>query len=203
MLRKEILKKRFIITQQFSAETEQLFGAETQQQLADIEIRQALLNVEQEKEILLLRAQAAEQLSEAKNKELMLTAIHLAKRNEFLKSLALQIEPHASANSAEIQKLAATLLKSIASASGDEVRIFEQQFEKLHYQLIQKLHQRSHSLTPTEIKICVYTHLNLSLQETADLLFVSVETVKTHRRNIRKKLMLKKQEGLATFLSSL
>lgn len=44
------------------------------------------------------------------------------------------------------------------------------------------------ALTTTELKICVFLRMALSTKEIADLTFKSVATIKTHRRNIRKKL---------------
>ncbi|WP_138774447.1 LuxR C-terminal-related transcriptional regulator [Desulfohalovibrio reitneri] len=58
-------------------------------------------------------------------------------------------------------------------------------------------------LTPTEIEVCQYILTKKSTKEIADLLNSSLETIQTHRKNIRKKLDLKgKSTTLYSFLRS-
>ncbi len=63
--------------------------------------------------------------------------------------------------------------------------------------------RRAPKLTPTEIKICLLITCGLLSKEIAPLLCNSVETVNTHRKNIRRKLKLSSGENLVTFLNSL
>ncbi len=48
-------------------------------------------------------------------------------------------------------------------------------------------------LTPTELTVCQYIKANRSTSEVADLMRLSLETVQTHRKNIRRKLGLVRQ----------
>jgi DNA-binding CsgD family transcriptional regulator len=60
------------------------------------------------------------------------------------------------------------------------------------------------SLTPAEVRVATMIKNDLESQKIADKLFVSLHTVKTHRRNIRKKLNIKNaQINLANYLKSI
>lgn len=59
------------------------------------------------------------------------------------------------------------------------------------------------SLTPTEIKICQFIQSGRRNKEIADSLNLSIETIQSHRRNIRRKLSLRGREvNLFTFLQA-
>jgi DNA-binding CsgD family transcriptional regulator/PAS domain-containing protein len=61
----------------------------------------------------------------------------------------------------------------------------------------------SNSFTPSETKVAVMTKNGMKSQEIANHLNVSLETVKTHRKNIRKKLGIQNSEvNLLTYLSA-
>ncbi|MBF0550705.1 MAG: helix-turn-helix transcriptional regulator [Deltaproteobacteria bacterium] len=61
----------------------------------------------------------------------------------------------------------------------------------------------SFSLTQTELRIAMMIKNGLSSQQIAHQLFISLETVKTHRKNIRKKLKLcEDRVNLTSYLSS-
>ena len=58
-------------------------------------------------------------------------------------------------------------------------------------------------LTPTEMKICQFVQAGSSTKEIAEALNISIETIQTHRKNIRKKLGLRgRQVNLYTYLNS-
>lgn len=60
------------------------------------------------------------------------------------------------------------------------------------------------SLTDMEMRIATLIKDGLTSNKIADMLFLSIETVKTHRKNIRKKLSLKYSDAnLASYLKSI
>lgn len=63
--------------------------------------------------------------------------------------------------------------------------------------------QQFPDLTPMEMELCAMLIRKMSSQEIADELHVSVHTVHTHRRRIRKKLGLRRSDNLTTRLQSL
>ena len=64
--------------------------------------------------------------------------------------------------------------------------------------------EQLHRLTPSEMKISSMIKNGFSNRDIADKLNISLHTVKTHRRNIRKKLeLINLDVNLATYLKSL
>ena len=66
-----------------------------------------------------------------------------------------------------------------------------------------KLLNKASDLTATEIRICLLIASGLQSKEVAELLVNSVTTINTHRRHIRKKLLLTPGSNLATYFTSL
>lgn len=66
-----------------------------------------------------------------------------------------------------------------------------------------KLLNIASDLTATEIRICLLIASGLQSKEVAELLVNSVTTINTHRRHIRKKLLLTPGTNLATYFTSL
>jgi len=67
-----------------------------------------------------------------------------------------------------------------------------------------KIKKRNLKMTPREIEICNMIKANLTSKEISRFLNISLETVKTHRRNIRKKLKLSnKKSNLFAYLQQL
>lgn len=59
-----------------------------------------------------------------------------------------------------------------------------------------------YSLTFQEVKIILYIKEGLSSQQIADQLSISVSTVKTHRKNIMKKVCIKGKTAFTQFVFS-
>ena len=77
-------------------------------------------------------------------------------------------------------------LSALAGETGD-------QFEDLIFKL-----------TPREIEICRYIEAGKSTERIAELLAISTETIRTHRKNIRRKLSLRgKNTSLFSYLKHL
>ncbi len=82
--------------------------------------------------------------------------------------------------------------------------ILEESFKGLHHGISKRFLALKEALTPTEGKIVNYIQYGKTTKEIADLLCVSTKTIKTHRRNIRRKLGLQgKKQNLTSYLRSL
>lgn len=58
-------------------------------------------------------------------------------------------------------------------------------------------------LTPTEIDVCDYIRSGRSTSEIAELMYLSLDTIQTHRKNIRKKLgLVGRKVSLYSYLRS-
>lgn len=75
--------------------------------------------------------------------------------------------------------------------------------EKITSPFIDKIADTLSGLTPTELRICSKIRQGLGIKEIAGLETISPETVRTHRRNIRRKLGISNRKvNLATYLNS-
>jgi DNA-binding CsgD family transcriptional regulator/tetratricopeptide (TPR) repeat protein len=80
---------------------------------------------------------------------------------------------------------------------------FDAQFSSVHPEFKSKLQEKHPDLTRSETKICALSRMKLTSEEIGRLLCLSERTVQTHRLNIRKKLGLRTEQNLGTYLASL
>ncbi len=85
---------------------------------------------------------------------------------------------------------------------GDK-EVFGYYFEDQHKGFYEALKRCAPSLTNNDLRLCSLTRMRLSLKETAEILNLSVDAVKSGRYRIRKKLNLEADESLSDFLNSL
>ena len=89
--------------------------------------------------------------------------------------------------------------------SGDQNMLeeFETRFLGVHEKFFSKLNEIAPDLTPSEIRICALIKLNLSTKEIVNITNRTVGTIDNARSKIRKKLNLKEDENLQTFISQI
>lgn len=180
-------------------------GVERQQAAGAIELKYAMLAEQQEREILRLRAEKAEQQSQMKTRELNALALKLTQRNEALKSLRKIIEPYVKEGKGAAKSFAMDVQRSFESVvdMDAEWKQFQEQFERVHQDFTEMLRATCSELTATEVRICILIRLNLSSKQIAETLSLSPLTIKTHRANIRRKLGLEDQNNLTSFLMAI
>lgn len=76
---------------------------------------------------------------------------------------------------------------------------FKRYFEEVHTGFIEKLKEKHPDLSPNDLKICALTRLNLNIKESATILAITPESVKTARYRLRKKLHLEPNEELLSY----
>lgn len=77
---------------------------------------------------------------------------------------------------------------------------FEEVFNQIHDNFIQRLKASFPELTPRDIRLCAYLRMNLTTKEIAPLLGISVRGVEDTRYRIRKKLHLSPEANLTEFI---
>jgi tetratricopeptide (TPR) repeat protein/DNA-binding CsgD family transcriptional regulator len=190
---------------QFARIRNDLAGSEKQKSLAEFQARFDVALAEREREIYRLRAEALETEMRLKQNELAAMALNLVGKKELLDAMKKQLEQLGrdgeESGSSPIEKL----VREIESTqrSDGEWKMFEQQLDNLHQDFVRILSERFPTLTPTELKICSLTRINLQTKDIANLLFTSPRTVHAHKYNIRKKLKLASNMNLTTFLAGL
>lgn len=80
---------------------------------------------------------------------------------------------------------------------------FRSYFENVHPSFFRNLVDLCPDLTPAEIKLAAFLRLNLTSKEIASILFITPDSVKTGRNRLRRKLNLKIDQNLNTFIISL
>lgn len=77
---------------------------------------------------------------------------------------------------------------------------FEEIFNQLHDNFIQRLKTRFPELTPRDMRLCAYLRMNFNTKEIAPLLGISVRGVEDTRYRIRKKLQLPSDANITEFI---
>ncbi len=190
---------------QYTALREEILSTKKQESIANLELRHKLAQAERDRQILALESEKAAREVAGKTKELSAMAISITQRNAALMTLRNLARPFAESARGKTKQLAGAILDNIDNTVNNYAakQIFEEQFEGVFQDFVQKLKTRAPKLTPAEIKICVMIRLDLSTKQIAEALFIALETAKLHRKHIRKKLGLSPDQNLSSFLLGL
>lgn len=127
-----------------------------------------------------------------KQRELATSAMFLSQKNEILIDLDKKLERFAEGM--DIHQL--RKLKEIRHLIKDNLRVddswdsFKIHFEKVHPSFFNHLETEYPHLTLNDLKLCAYTHIGMANKEVAQLLHISVESVKKAKQRLKKKLNL-------------
>lgn len=80
---------------------------------------------------------------------------------------------------------------------------FKTYFEGVHPDFFSKLKKAHPELSAGELRLCALTRLNLNLKESAGLLSISPDSVKTARHRLRKKMKLGEDSSLLEYLMTI
>lgn len=80
---------------------------------------------------------------------------------------------------------------------------FRKSFESVHKEFFEKLKQINPDLTSNDLRICALIKINLRSNEIADLLGISIDSLRVARYRLRKKLTLGREDNLRNFILSL
>ena len=182
----------------------ELAGQERQKAIAELQVRFEVEQAAREREQLRARAAELESENERKQNELLSLALNLVQKDELLETLEAQLRELRLGGDRD-NGVVDRLLTEIDSnrAADANWKVFEQQLEVLHPDLIRRLSERYPTLTQTELKVCSLASINLSNKDIASMLYMSVRTAETHRLKIRRKLDLPKEASLKAFLAAL
>lgn len=183
----------------------EIAGQERQKAIAELHVRFEVDRATREREVLRARTRDLEAEMERKQSELTSLALNLVQKNELLDTLKSRMRKLGERSQMAPRKVVDNLITEIdANRSSDaNWKLFEQQLEIIHPDMQRRLSERFPSLTPTELKVCSLTAINLSNKDMASLLYMSIRTVESHRLSARRKLDLPKDANLKGFLASL
>jgi hypothetical protein len=190
-----------------------------QRNLAKLEREQLIAN--QEKELLLKESELAKQKLMAeqekmnivrenlettislKNSKVASNTVNLIYLNEILLTIREHIQQMEKNNDPKTNPSIINKINRIIEQElqGDHHwKEFEEIFNQLHSNFIQKLKSHFPELTPRDIRMCAYLRMNLNTKEIAPLLGISVRGVEDTRYRIRKKVNLSQEANLTEFI---
>ena len=187
-----ISRQRTKKSKQLSAKTQELLESAyelTQKDLENSELKQ----------------QELKRQLDFKNKELTSYALNFIKKNEVVEQLQSTIQNIKGSSSIEKEKLINDLNKIIRKnlSIDKDWEDFSRFFEDAHQGFYARLKSKHEGLSTNDLKICSLVRLNLNIKETANILGISPESVKTARYRLRKKLELDPKQEILTYLLSL
>ena len=156
---------------------------------------------------MLMLANSYKEMIEFKNRELASTALAILQNNEFniniINKLSHIIDVFGTKNN-ELYLMLDDINKEISQRiKGETWKNFETYFNNVHAGFISNLLGRFPNLSPAEIKLASLIRLQLSSKDIASIIFISVDSVKTARNRLRKKLNLSSEDNLTSYMVSL
>jgi tetratricopeptide (TPR) repeat protein len=177
----------------------QLHNAEKQVHLKDKQLAQVKLEKSQAKE------QELNKEIEYKSKQLTTHALNMMQKNKLLQELHLKVkeitrkvEPDIKP---ECRRLGVVLSRTMQAEKDWE--LFKNYFEDVNKGFYEKLYLINSELSPNDFKLCALIRLNMNIKETASVLNISPDSVKTARYRLRKKLNLEGETDLYEFISQI
>lgn len=159
------------------------------------------INTEKEKaenELLKLKSGQQELELDLKNREITSISLQLIAKNKLMSEISQILE-----NSKKSKTNIEADLKSILFQNQNQEKDWEQfreVFEKIHPGFFEKIKLEFPQLSTTDMRICAYIKIRMSLNEVASLLNISLQSLHTSRYRIRKKLNLASDQNLDDFI---
>ncbi len=134
---------------------------------------------------------------EARNQELVTSAMAIVKKNELLNIL----EQELNQTNPNVRSALRIIKENLEGNSDWE--FFQEAFNKADRDFLKKLKEAHPLLTPNDLKLCVYLRLNMSSKEIAPMLNISPQSVEIKRFRLRKKLGLDHEQNLTEYILNL
>ena len=155
-----------------------------------------LKDLENQKKLIRLKNDQLKNDIESKSRELAIATMSKLKQNEFLNGLKKELETIPKEPKAK--KLIKTINNKLSN--NDDWEYFEKAFDNADQAFFSKLRDKHSSLSKNDLKLCAYLRLNLSSKEIAPLLNISVHSVEIKRYRLRKKMNLKRKQGIVEYI---
>lgn len=165
------------------------------------QLEEQLLRIETEKSTL------TEEL-ELRSRELTTQTLNLLQKNALMEEVREMIAEilKSSTPSSQPQKVSYNRLIKLIDYSfslDKEWEDFKVYFEQVHQSFFVRLKEICPDLTSGELRLCALVKLNLNLKESATILKISPDSVKTARYRLRKKLNVPEEQTLTDYLLTL
>ncbi len=152
-----------------------------------------------------LQARELNIANEYKSRQLTTHALNMMQRNKMLLELIQKIDELQKQanpeNKSELQKIRELIKKNLIVKKDWE--LFKLYFEQVNNDFFDKLIAINGSLNSFDMRHCALIKLNLSVKETAAVLSLSPNSVKSARHRLKKRLNLKPEDDLYAFIRDL
>lgn len=168
---------------------------ETNQKLAETQL-----------EVTTLRAQELEKELDYKNRELASYTVNFIQKSQLMEELKEAVQEVRTVHTTDNLSAHVHKLNRLIESGGDidkEWEDFRIRFEQIHPDFFSAIRTRYPDITDYEVKLCALIKLNFSMRESAKIMGISPESVKTARYRLRKKLSLDKDETLSDFVEKM
>ena len=151
-----------------------------------------------------LREEQLKKDLEFKSRQLTTHSLHLVQKNEAMKQLKEEIESLKNTDTEHISRDLQKLKNKVDYSFNldEDWEEFKLYFEEVHTGFYDALKEQFPDLTPNELRLSALAKLNLSIKETATILGITPDSVKTARYRLRKKLGMETEEKLTDFMMS-
>mgnify|MGYP000488733676 CR=1 FL=1 len=152
---------------------------------------QRIINLENEK---------LQQEVKHKAKELSNSTLNLLHKNEVLQNIKSELQhllppgQQANGRASDIKKLIKTINNELNA--GQDWEVFDNNLNAVHDEFVTRLKSLYPSLTPNDIRLCIFLRMNKSTKEIATLMNLSIRGVESSRYRLRKKLGINKDKSL-------
>ncbi len=152
-----------------------------------------------------LKQEELAQKLEYRNKESTSYTLNFVQKSELFQELKDKIELLKTATPKQQERI----IKELNQVIKQHINIdrdwedFKRYFEEVHSGFSEKLKEKHPDLSANDLRICALTRLNLNIKESASILGITPESVKTARYRLRKKLNLEPNEELLSYLLSI
>ena len=155
-----------------------------------------------DQQIARLKVQRLKEEVDLKNKEISSYTLSFIQKNQIMDELKDQISEIKKQSDPSVNKQLNRINRIVDETfrSDEEWKSFQLTFEQMHDGFFTTLKDVFPDLGNAELKLCALLRLNMNLKESAKILGISPESVKTARYRLRKKLGLKTEENLVDFL---
>lgn len=156
------------------------------------------------RELLSTEKETLEKDLQYKGRQLTSQALMMMQKNRMLDEIFSSLKMIKCTNE-NSKKVIATVTKQLKHSiqSEKDWELFIHYFEDINPGFYLKIQEINSKITPSESKLSALIKLNFSIKETAALLNISPDSVKTTRHVLRVKLGLKKGENIHDFLNRL
>ncbi|MEO6330070.1 MAG: triple tyrosine motif-containing protein [Ginsengibacter sp.] len=156
-----------------------------------------------EKEIVALKNEKLQIELQNKNTELASASMHLVQKGDLLSKVKEELTRLKNVSGSEhVPEDFKKLIRALKEEDNmdKDWHQFATHFDNVHLNFLRSIKKQYPGLTPNELKLCAYLHMNLCSKEIAQHMKISVRGVEISRYRLRKKLRIPAGINLFDFL---